>query len=83
VSLVVASETAFWAGLAAIMPEKYHTKGMVILGALTSAITILMRGGRPSIPEVVKDAVEEKKAEIVTGDDLDAPGASRRSPFDT
>lgn len=60
VSIVVSSATAFWLGLVSIIPEKYHHYGTVILGALSSAILILIRGGRPSVPEAVRDDLIQK-----------------------
>lgn len=64
VSLVVSVVTAFWLGLITIIPERYHHVGTVILAAMTSAISILIRGGQPTITEVVKDAVVEKIKDI-------------------
>ena len=64
VSLIVAAVTAFWIGLAAIMPEKYYRVGTTILAALSSAITLMMRSGR-SRADKIEEKVEEYKAEGV------------------
>ena len=60
VSLVVAAITAFWIGLATILPERYHKIGMVILGSAQSALTLMMRSGK-SRGEIIEDKVEELK----------------------
>jgi len=64
VSLVVAAITAFWVGLAAIVPDKYHKIGMVILGSAQSAMTLMMRSGK-SLIEKAEDNVETAKAQVV------------------
>lgn len=64
--IILAAATAFWIGLATVIPEKYHHVGIVILGAAQSAVTLLMKSGQ-SPQQEVKEAVEsitEKKQEI-------------------
>ena len=65
ISLVVAAITAFWVGLAAILPEKYHKMGMVILGSAQSALTLMMRSGKSRGEKIEEkiDALETKKEE--------------------
>jgi hypothetical protein len=58
VSLVVAAITAFWIGLQAIVPEKYHHMGTVILGAFSSALTLMMRSGK-SLVAKAEDKLDE------------------------
>jgi C4-dicarboxylate-specific signal transduction histidine kinase len=62
VSLVVAAITAFWVGLAAILPERYHKTGMVILGSAQSALTLMMRSGK-SRAEKIEEKIEEHVAD--------------------
>jgi hypothetical protein len=68
VSVVVASATAFWLGLSTLVPEKYHHVGIVVLGAVQSAVTLLMRAGQSPQQEVkeavqaVRDSETEKQA---------------------
>lgn len=64
VSLVVAAITAFWVGLAAILPDRYHKIGMVVLGSAQSALTLMMRSGK-SRGEIIEDKVEDLKAKGV------------------
>jgi len=64
VSLVVAAITAFWVGLAAILPDRYHRIGMVILGSAQSALTLMMRSGK-SRGEIIEEKVEDLKTEGV------------------
>lgn len=84
VSVAVASVTAFWLGLISIIPERYHHIGMVILAAITSALLVLIRGGRPSVSEAVKDAVVDKLEKLPEKPELPESdfGSSHRSPFD-
>jgi hypothetical protein len=64
VSLVVASITAFWVGLAAILPDRYHKIGMVILGSAQSALTLMMRSGK-SRGEIIEEKIEDHQADAV------------------
>jgi len=64
VSIVVASITAFWVGLAAILPDRYHKIGMVILGSAQSALTLMMKSGK-SRAEKIEEKVEDLKTEGV------------------
>jgi hypothetical protein len=45
--IVVGAVTIFWLGLAAIVPSAYHSKGMIVLAAVQSAVTFLMRSRDP------------------------------------
>lgn len=58
VSLIVAAITASWVGLAALIPEKYHKAGMVILGSAQSALTLMMRSGQSPAGQI-REKVEE------------------------
>lgn len=62
VSVIVAAATAFWIGLAAIMPEDYYRIGTTILGAAQSALTLMMRSGK-SRGEIIGDKIEEHQAD--------------------
>lgn len=42
-AIVLGAATALWTGLIEIVPEQYHHIGTVVLGAVTSAVTYLMR----------------------------------------
>lgn len=46
VSIIVAAALAFWLGLISIIPEKYHHVGVVILGAIQTAVTLMMKSGQ-------------------------------------
>lgn len=41
--IVVATTAVIWAGLAAVVPSKYHTPIMVVLSAIQSGFTFAMR----------------------------------------
>ena len=62
ISGIVAFATAFWIGLITIIPEKYHKIGTVILGAMQSAITLMMRSGK-SRAEKIEEKIEEHVAD--------------------
>lgn len=64
ISVIVASATAFWIGLATILPEKHYRIGTTILGALQSAITLTMRSGKSR-----GEKIGEKIAELETKGD--------------
>jgi len=64
ISVIVAFATAFWIGLAALIPEKYHKAGTIILGSLSSAVTLMMRSGK-SRAEKIEDKIEEHQADAV------------------
>ena len=44
--MVVSAASVFWAGVASIVPQKYHTVVGTILSALIAAISFAMRGGK-------------------------------------
>jgi hypothetical protein len=69
---VVSGMSVFWTGLQEIVPERYHHKGVVILGAMSAAVTLMMRSGKSLVAKaedkldeahdlVIEHVVEESK----------------------
>ena len=60
-TVVVAATVVFWSGMAAVIPTKVHTYVLVILSAVQSALTFLLRANR----YVTREGVPPNKGEIV------------------
>lgn len=41
--IMLGAVTSLWTGLVSIIPEKYHHVGIVVIGALSGAVTFLMK----------------------------------------
>jgi hypothetical protein len=61
---VISAISAGWLVLAEIVPEKYHHVGTVILQAISTAVTLMMRSGK-SLIEKAEDNVETAKGQVV------------------
>jgi len=70
VALVVAAISGGWLVLGEIIPKEYHYKGTIIIQAITTTATLMMRSGK-SRGEIIGDKIEEhqvdgeKKAEEI------------------